>query len=184
MQIRKKLGVLAAGTSVALSSLAAVAMPALAADTTTTFTLTGGALNVSAPATADLGSWANNALNATAALGAVTVSDQRGGLLVGWTASVTSTDFTTGGASAEETITNAEVDYWSGSATSSVGTAVRTPGQATALLAQDLGASRTAYSATGAVGNNTTTWNPTLVLNLDGTQVAGVYTGTVTHSVV
>ena len=184
MQIRNKLGVLAAGTSVALSSLAAVAMPALAADTTTTFTLTGGALSVSAPATADLGSWANDALNASAALGGVTVSDLRGGLNVAWTASVTSTDFTTGTATAEETITKAEVDDWSGLATASSGVAVRTAGQATALLAQDLGASRTAYSATGAVGNNVTTWNPTLVLNLDGTQVTGVYTGTVTHSVV
>jgi hypothetical protein len=33
------------------------------------------------------------------------------------------------------------------------------------------------------VGNNTTTWNPTLIVTIPSTAVAGTYTGTVTHSV-
>jgi hypothetical protein len=60
---------------------------------------------------------------------------------------------------------------------------VRVPGQATALLAQSLSASRTAFSASATVGNNTTTWNPTLVVTLPSDAVAGLYSGTVTHSV-
>ena len=185
MQIRKKLGVLAAGTSLALSSLAAAAMPALAADTTTTFTLTGGALTISAPASSNLGSWANNAANASAQLGAVAVSDLRGALLGTWTATAAATDFATGTATPDETILNEEVDYWSGTATTATGTAVRVPGQASAAVAAPLAdpTNVTAFTATGTVGNNTTEWNPTLVINLDGSQVAGTYSGTVTHSV-
>ncbi len=33
------------------------------------------------------------------------------------------------------------------------------------------------------VGNNSGSWNPTLTLTLLGSQVAGTYTGTVTHSI-
>ena len=185
MQIRKKLGVMALGAGLALTTIAGAALPALAADTTTTFTLTGGALTVSAPASANLGSFANDAASISAQLGAVTVSDLRGALGGSWSAGVTSTDFTTGAASADETILNDDIDYWSGTATASSGTAVRVPGQASSAVAASLAgpAAVTAYSASATVGNNVTTWNPTVVVTQGSDAVVGAYSGTVTHSV-
>ena len=67
-------------------------------------------------------------------IGAVSVTDQRGSLLGSWTASVTSSDFTTGTQTAEETIAKANVSYWSGAATASTGVGVFAPGQATETL--------------------------------------------------
>ena len=148
-----------------------------------TFTLTAGALTVSDPADKSLGSVSTGTASISNSLGNTTVTDSRGALLGTWTASVSSTDFTTGAGTEDETIGKAEVDYYSGAATASSGTAVRVPGQATALLAQDLGAARTAFSATGVVGNNATTWVPTVVVNIPADSVAGTYSGTITHSV-
>lgn len=148
-----------------------------------TFTLTAGSLVVSDPADKSLGSVSTGTATVSSTLGNTTVTDGRGALLGTWTASVASTDFTTGEASADETIAKGQVDYYSGVATASSGTAVRVPGQATALLAQPLSASRTAFSATGVVGNNSTTWVPTVVVNIPADSVAGEYSGTITHSV-
>jgi hypothetical protein len=159
-----------------------IALPASASTTTTTFTLTAGALTVTAPAAADLGTGAVGS-PISASLGNVTVADNRGTLLGSWTASVSSTDFTTGAASANETIGRANVTYWSGAATATTGTAVRVPGQLLAANAVALSESRTAFSATGAVGANTTTWQPTVVVTPPAAAVVGAYTGTITHSV-
>jgi hypothetical protein len=167
----------------AMLSMLALALPARAADTTTTFTLAAGSLSISAPASKDLGTGSTGAGTLSAQLGAVTVTDTRGALLGTWTASVSSTDFTTGGATANETVAKGQVTYWSGTATASSGTAVFTPGQATSGNAQALSASRTAYSAAAIVGNNSATWNPTLTVNVPAAAVAGTYSGTITHSV-
>ena len=148
-----------------------------------TFTLTAGALTVSDPANKSLGSVATGTATVSSTLGNTTVSDARGALLGAWTASVSSTDFTTGTATADETIAKAQVDYYSGLATATSGTAVFVPGQATALNAEALSASRTAYSATGVVGNNSATWVPTVVVNIPADSVAGTYSGTITHSI-
>jgi hypothetical protein len=148
-----------------------------------TFSLTAGALTISDPANTVLGSVATGTSTLTAQLGGVSVSDGRGALNGAWTASVASTDFTTGGATADETIAKAQIDYWSGTATATSGTAVRVPGQATALNKQALSASRTAYSASATVGNNTASWNPTVVVNIPAQAVVGTYSGTITHSV-
>jgi hypothetical protein len=172
--------------SAALTASAAFLSPAHAAtsgDTTTTFTLTAGALSITTPASASLGSAATGSATTSAQLGAVQVSDARGALLGTWTGSVSSTDFTTGGATANETIAKASVDYWSGAATASSGTGVFTPGQLTALLKVTLGASRTAFSASAVVGNNSATWNPTVIVNVPAAAVAGTYSGTITHSI-
>ncbi|ADP81742.1 hypothetical protein [Frankia inefficax] len=171
-------------TAAGLALLTAV--PADAATTTVTFTLTGGALTISAPATANLGTAAVGTATLSGSLGAVTVTDARGALLGTWTASVFSTNFTTGGGTPSETIAATAVNYASLTATSTTGTAVFTPGQATVGLAAPLGTTApglTAFSATAIVGNNTATWNPTLVVNIPSAAVAGTYTGTVTHSV-
>ena len=58
-----------------------------------------------------------------------------------------------------------------------------TPGQLTAAQAQSLSTARTAFSVLLAVGNNTVAWNPTVVVTVPASAVAGTYTGTITHSV-
>jgi len=49
-------------------------------------------------------------------------------------------------------------------------------------VAVNLATSKTAASWSG-VGSNTVTWNPTLTLSLLPSQVAGTYSGTISHSV-
>jgi len=167
----------------AAAALIGFAPQAHAAATTTTFTLTAGALSVSAPASAGLGSVATGTGTTSAQLGNVSVSDGRGALLGAWTTSVTSTAFTTGGSTSNETIAAASADYWSGAAASTTGTGVFVPGQLLVANKVTLGSSRTAFSASAVVGNNTATWDPTVIINIPSAAVAGAYSGTVTHSV-
>lgn len=172
-------------TAAAATLVIGVSLPAHAAttgDTTTTFTLTGGLLNLTAPASAALGSGAAGG-TLSASLGSVQVVDDRAALAAAWTTTVSSTNFTTGAASAAETIAKANVTYWSGAATATTGTATFVPGQATALNAAALGAAVTAFTVTLGTGSNSATWAPTLGINVPATAVAGAYTGTVTHSV-
>ena len=177
-----KLATAAAATGLAFAAVVGVAGPAGAADTTTTFTLTGGALAVSAPTSAALGSAATGSATASAQLGSVSVSDARGTLAGAWTSAVTSSDFTTGAATADETIAKASADYWSGAAVTS-GTGVFLAGQLLATNKVTLAESRTAYSASAIVGNNTAAWNPTVIVNVPSDAVVGTYSGTITHSV-
>lgn len=163
-------------------SMLAIAAPANA-NQGVTFTLNAGSLVVSDPSNTSLGSVATGTASISSSLGSVTVTDGRGALNGTWTASVSSTDFTTGGATANETIAKANVSYWSGNSTASSGVAVRVPGQLLLVNAQDMSTSRTAFSATGVIGNNSTSWNPTLVVTIPSAAVAGTYSGTVTHSV-
>jgi hypothetical protein len=58
-----------------------------------------------------------------------------------------------------------------------------TPGQLTAILAVALSVPRTAFTLTLGVGSNSCIWNPSLIVNIPVAAVAGLYTGTVTHSV-
>jgi hypothetical protein len=159
------------------------ASAATTGNTTTTFTLTAGSLAITVPGSKDLGSVATGTATASAQLGSIQVSDGRGALNGSWTTSVSSTDFTTGGATADETIAKASADYWSGAATATSGTGTFTPGQANAGAKQALGSSRTGFAASSVIGNNTATWNPTVIINIPSAAVAGAYTGTVTHSV-
>lgn len=180
--MRKQLVALAiAGTAVAGMFAAPAAQ---AAETDTTFTLSAaGGLSISVPASTQLSAGtATNAGTLTAQLGAVEVTDLRGALLTSWTASVTSSDFTTGTETADETIAAANVAYWSGASTASSGVGVFTPGQLTALLKEALSSSRTAFAATAAVGNNSAAWNPTVVVTIPSDAVVGAYSGTITHS--
>lgn len=178
--MRKRLAL--ALTLATAGSMVALAAPANAAQGVT-FTLTAGSLTVSDPANTSLGSVATGTASITSSLGATTVTDDRGALLGTWTSDVVSTDFTTGGATANETIAKANVSYWSGASTASSGVAVRVPGQLLAANAQDMSVSRTAFSATGVVGNNSTTWDPSLIVTIPSAAVVGTYSGTVTNSV-
>ena len=149
------------------------------ANTTTTFTIDGGALTVSAPASVDLGSVDTGSASIADQLGPVTVTDLRGALESDWTASVSASAFTTGTATAHETVAASDVDYLSGSATATTGLGTFTAGGAQT----DLSADRLAFEQAGGTGNNSATWNPEITLNLSASQVAGDYTGTVVHSV-
>ncbi|WP_223165485.1 hypothetical protein [Lentzea indica] len=171
---------------VATAMAVITAGPAGAVDdtTTTTFTVSAGALGINAPATAPLGTGAAGG-TITAQMGNVVVTDARAQLAPTWAATVASGDFTTGTATTDETIANDLVGYWSGPAISPSGSgATFVPGQPTAGDVVTLAASRPAFSLTAGVGNNSVTWNPTLIVNVPAAAVAGGYTGTVTHSVV
>jgi hypothetical protein len=170
-----------ASAAILAIGLFAFAPAADAADTTATFTITGGSLAISVPAsTVALNTVSTGASSASGQLGPVTVTDTRGALLATWTTTFSSTIFSTG-ASASETVALANITYASGLATATTGVGAFVPIVATAMTAAPAG--RTVSWAAG-IGNTSATWNPTLAFSLLSSQVAGVYTGTVTHSVV
>ncbi|MEU6206772.1 hypothetical protein ABZ814_24670 [Micromonospora musae] len=168
---------------VGVAASAALAAPAAAEDTTVTLTVNAaGGLQITVPATANIGQGTENSI-VSGQLGPVTVLDQRGSLTPNWTATVISTDFVTGGGTSGETIPNINVRYWSGPATATAGSGTFTPGQPSSPDQMIINVPRTAFSHTGGTGNNFATWNPTLVVDIPVGTVAGTYTGTVTHSV-
>jgi hypothetical protein len=169
---------IAAGVVMALG----VSMVAPAQDTSVTVTVGEGDLEISVPASANLGT-GDPGTSVSGQLGSVTVTDARAAIDGSWAASVSSSAFTTGGGTPDETIANSAVFYWSGPATATSGAGTFVPGQAAAGNAQSLDASRTAFSRTTGAGNSSATWNPTLRIDLPAAAVTGNYTGTVTHSV-
>ncbi|MEU9889816.1 hypothetical protein [Sphaerisporangium sp. NPDC051011] len=189
----RRLGIACSG----VASLVAVLMAALPAragtcpasttcPTTVNFTVTApDGLTISVPnGPVSVGSGAPGG-QISGQLGSIAVSDERAALTATWTASVIAATggFTTGGGTAPETIPNSDVLYWSGAATATTGSGTFVPGQANAAAAQSLDTSRTAFSKTSGSGVNSATWNPTIVVNVPAGAVAGVYTGTVDHSV-
>ncbi|MBV9253913.1 MAG: hypothetical protein JO054_06765 [Actinobacteria bacterium] len=177
-------GFLAAFTSIGLGVFAPAANAATSGSTGTTFTLTGGALSITVPAsTVSLGTVATGSATVSSPLGSTSVSDQRGALVAAWTVSVTSTDFTTGAGSANEKILKDNVSYLSGAATSSTGTGAFTPGVIASLSASNVAPG----GAWAGVSNNTAAWNPTVSVILTNSNntaaVAGLYSGTISQSV-
>jgi len=143
-----------------------------------------GSLAISVPSSVNLSTGTPiNATSFSASMGNVTVSDTRVSVVSGWTATVASTDFTTGGASSYEKITRSSLSYWSGAATTTTGTGVFVPGQATSALAVALSGTVTAFSVTGVAGSTSATWRPTIVVRIPTGVVVGTYQGTITHSV-
>jgi hypothetical protein len=139
-----------------------------------------GTLTITVPGTASLGS-ALPGGTISASLGTVSVADGRPGS-VGWTATVSATNLTTGGGTTAETITKSNIAYWSGPITASTGGGVRTAGQPTAAQRVPVSVPVTAFSASKTLGNTTTGWVPTLVVTIPASAVAGTYTATVSHS--
>ena len=155
-----------------------LAGPVAAAGTAATVTVTGGALSITVPVDAgNLGSTANTVLGSTITgpLGPVQVNDARAAAAgSGWVATVISTAFTP---PAGPAIAASNVGYTVGSITQ-VGTATFTannPSNLTGVVA--------AVTATGITGDNSATWNPTISVTVAGGMAAGVYSGTITHSV-
>jgi hypothetical protein len=149
-------------------------MPADAA-TPVTFTLTAGALSISAPtASVSLGSQVASAISSTitGSLGVVTVTDQRGGT-TSWTASVISTAFTPTAGPADPA---SNVSYAAGVITASATVT------ATAVAASDL--TGVSPVVTGSsTGISSASWNPAISVFVPGDFAPGVYVATITHSV-
>ncbi|MFJ6631803.1 hypothetical protein ACIQMR_10455 [Streptomyces sp. NPDC091376] len=160
---------------VGLSGSTATAAPT--DDTTVTFAVNAtDGLNITAPASASL-SATTPGNDSTGQMGVVTVTDERSTLNTTWEATVTSTEFTTGGGTPAETIGSELVDYSPGAAINPVN------GPFTAGSNGDLSDPLVAFSRASGNGNNSVSWNPTLTVNVPAAAVAGTYTGTVTHSV-
>jgi hypothetical protein len=159
--------------------LAAGVIPArgVSAGTPASFILSSGTLSIAQPTTTDFGTKSVGLLSLSGSLGTVTVSDTRGLVSATWTATVSSTNFTTGTATTYETVTDSNIAYSAGAATSVTGQGVFTPGVLT-----NLSSAGVAGSWVGN-GSNTVSWDPTITFTLSPSQVAGTYTGTITHSV-
>lgn len=156
----------------------AVAVPAEAVPTTATLEITAGGLSITAPATAGgLGTAADSVdgVVISGALGQVQVDDARGAIAgSGWVASVISTAFTPAPGTA---IAASAVGYTAG-VIAKVGTATYTANDP-----PDLTGVAPAVTATGITGDNRATWNPTISVRVPGGAAVGVYSATITHSV-
>jgi hypothetical protein len=146
---------------------------------TATVTVTGGSLSITVPIDAgNLGTRTNSVSGGTISgpLGQVVVSDARSAAAgSGWVTSVISSAFTP---PAGPAIAASAVSYTAGTITK-VGTATYTandPGALTGVSA--------AVTATGITGDNAATWNPTIHVAVPGGMAAGIYSATITHSVV
>jgi hypothetical protein len=163
--------------SAAVTSTAALSAPGPGdPDTTVTFAVTSGARTMTAPTTANLGSGAPGT-TITGEIGAVTVTDTRALLSAAWTATASSTAFTTGAATPNETIPATDATYSPGTITTT-GTITATPTEITLD-----GEPQTVVTGTAGVGNNTASWDPTLAVAVPAQAVGGTYTGTLTQSV-
>jgi len=185
--MRKPLALAVAAAATA-GVAAFVPATAYAGDTQATFTLNGNAagLAIAVPdgsvTPINLGSASTGTGSLTGSLGNTTVTDTRGALAAAWSVTASSTDFTTGTATANETVAKANVGYFAGVGTPAVGQVGAFVPQGTALTPVSLGSASAVGSWTG-VGNNTVTWNPSLKFTLLPSQVAGTYSGTITQSV-
>lgn len=158
------------------------ATPAFAEDTAVSFTITAGSLSISVPASANLGSVAAGSASLSGALGDVTVTDDRGAGAAAWTATVAAvaTPWCTGTCdSSSKQVPGSDITYAESAFGTTTGTCTtRTPGPGGVLSAD-----RTASSASGCDGVNSATWNPTITLANLANNLAGSYSGTLTHTV-
>lgn len=151
----------------------------------------GGTLAISVPTPAvgtrvNLGSVnAGSVAATTSALGAVTVTDSRFGILNNnWVVAASASNFvlSTAGATPAltETIPAASMGYAAGTLTKSVEPALGTV--ATAVPALSLAAAVPVVTGV-STGANTVSWSPTMTVTVLPNQVPGTYNGTITHSV-
>jgi hypothetical protein len=151
-----------------------VVLPA-SASTPASFTLTSGTLSVSAPSAGiSLGTQVASTTPSTmsGSLGAVVISDQRGGPTT-WTASVISTAFTPTSGPADPA---SNVSYSAGPVVQSG------PVVATAFPVTDLTGVVTVMTGV-STGISTATWSPTVSILVPANFAPGVYTATITSSV-
>lgn len=161
------------GAAVLLAASTGTASAAVG-DTTTTFSINGGALSVTMQTTATLTNASSGTTSVSGNLGAVSVTDNRGGT-ANWSVNASSTVFKTAVLS---TPTSNGVSYNAG-IVSETGTITIADGTAVALTAT---AAKVA-GPTSITGNNTASWNPTLTVSLPSNALAGDYSGTVNTSI-
>jgi hypothetical protein len=163
-------------TSTAASAAVTATPAGDPATTTMTFAVTSGALTLTVPASAVLGSGAPGG-SASGPLGAVSVADNRALLAASWTVTASSTNFVTGAGTTDEVIPVADETYDPGGIT--------TTGRITATgTSRTLStAAQTVVAGTAGVGNNTAAWDPTIEIIIPAAAVNGTYTATLTQSV-
>ena len=158
----------------ALAALAMTGTPASAA-TPMSFTLTAGALSITAPTlSVALGSEVSSttATSISGTIGVVTVTDQRGGVTT-WTTSAIATAFTPLSGPADPA---SNVSYAAGTITDS------STVEATGVAANDLTGVSTVVTG-ASTGISTASWNPTITVVVPANFAPGVYTATITLSV-
>ncbi|HEY2579598.1 MAG TPA: hypothetical protein VGI74_25080, partial [Streptosporangiaceae bacterium] len=136
-----------------------------------------GPLTITAPATASLGSGPPGG-TVRGSLGTVQAADDRG-FGAGWTATVSSTDFVTGGGSITETIPAADASYAISGLASATGPATFTTVPSVSLS----GSPQAVVSASNVDGNTSATWAPAISVKVPHGAVGGTYSATITHSV-
>jgi hypothetical protein len=142
--------------------------------------LAHAALAITPSATVSLGSVAAGTTTVSGKMGAVTVTASAL-TFPSFTATVSTTNFAGPGG---RTIDKSSIYYWSGPATPPPLLQNATPGQLTAADKKSLASPVTAFSSVGLALSITTTWNPTIVIDIPTSAVAGTYSGTITYSVV
>jgi hypothetical protein len=145
-------------------------------NTTMTFTVTVVGLTMTAPGAANIGSGAPGT-TISGPLGTVTVTDARALISASWTATASSTNFTTGGGTPAETIPATDANYNPGPITTT-GTITATGSDITLS-----NAAQTVVAGTAGSGDNTASWDPTIAVAVPATAVGGLYTATLTQSV-
>lgn len=174
MNLRKHLTIAAAATT---ALLAGTALPASAADTATTFEITAaGGLALTVAASAVLDSEVSGTTGISGSLGAVSVTDDRGGTAT-WAVSAASTAFV-----------GARPIPSSSTAVSYLGDAVTTGGPGTSTVPAGVATTLTTtavsvVAATAVSGNNTASWTPVLSVTMPAGALADTYSGTVTTSI-
>jgi hypothetical protein len=173
------LAALAAGTAV----LAFTAGTATAAQPVT-FTIAGGGLSISAPTATTNLTVNSGSTQASGQLGATTVTDLRATFLGSYTVTMTASAMDHDGANdGGYQIASSSVTAYSGSTTSTTGTVTTIPTTSAAPAAVGGASGATLFQGTLEAGATTATYNPTLVVAIPSTALAGSYTGSVTQTV-
>ncbi|MFJ5922629.1 hypothetical protein ACIQF6_08470 [Kitasatospora sp. NPDC092948] len=164
-------------STAALAAALVLGQPVLAVaeddpSTTVTFVVTSGALSLSVPASADLGSGAPGT-SIGSAIGPCSVVDDRALASASWTVTASETDFVNG----VSTIPATDSDYTVGVVTTT-GTITVTTTDVTLS-----GAPQVVLTGSAGVGDNTASWDPTVTVHAPASAVSGLYTGTLTQSV-
>jgi len=105
------------------------------------------------------------------------VTDARALLAASWTATASSTNFTTAGGTPAETIPATDANYDPGPITTT-GTITATGTDITLS-----NAAQVVVAGTAGSGDNTASWNPTIAVNVPLAAVGGLYTAILTESV-
>jgi hypothetical protein len=154
------------------------------ASSTITVTLAAGTLSISEPVSASLGS-ATATINGTSVsghLGTTTVTDSRASI-GGWTVSISASNLSDGaGHTVNANKMKAYIAVGDGPTLSSGG-AVPTTLYSTSSGALTLSTTGQSFVTATTTLSNVVTFNPTILVTLDNTVIAGTYTGTITQTV-